>query len=537
MRDADRIAGHHTPVVSGADAVLIAAYAALSVAIAAHVGQDLNWDLLNYHFYNAYMLIEGRIARDVHAAGVQTFLNPTVDMPFYAAVVAGTPPRVFFLSLAAIHGLALFIVHRLTVLLLPAVPARAAMAAGGVAAVTAAFGAGFVSEAGNTMHDNTLAVPVLGSLWWLAARLRASGPLPAGTVMAAGVVAGAAAGLKLAFGVFAIGLCAAVFVVPAPWRARVRGCFTGAAGVGLGVLLTGGFWMWVMSWQFGSPLFPFMNRLMGSPFAPLSNFADLRFMPRDTMQWIFYPFYWLSPQGLVTEPLMRDGRMAAGMMALCSLALAGGLRRVAGEPPDTSIQARRLMLVATYWLVAYVVWLRLFSVYRYIIPLEMLSGILVVAVLARLAPPWPRHLALSFTVCLALSLGVTVPNWGRTPWSDSYFGVNTSRLERYAGATILMWDFPQGYLPPLFPRSATFVRILTNWGMTEEDLMFQRARESIRAAPDGRLFLLDLEPGSIHEQQPATLARLGLERIGDACESHASHSGGFRLCLVRPQPR
>src|SRR5438105_2208625 len=67
------------------------------------LGQDANWDLKNYHLYNAYALLAGRWGIDFIPASLQTFFNPLADIPYYilATKVFLTLPRV----LAAVLGL------------------------------------------------------------------------------------------------------------------------------------------------------------------------------------------------------------------------------------------------------------------------------------------------------------------------------------------------------------------------------------------------------------------------------------------------
>jgi hypothetical protein len=67
------------------------------------LGQDMNWDLLNYHFYNPYLLLADRFDRDVHVAGVQSFLNPAFDVPVYFAI-RNAPPVAVGLALGALQG-------------------------------------------------------------------------------------------------------------------------------------------------------------------------------------------------------------------------------------------------------------------------------------------------------------------------------------------------------------------------------------------------------------------------------------------------
>ena len=61
--------------------MLVAGLASLAL------GQDANWDLQNYHYYNPWAWWNGRIFDwDVAAAQIQTYHNPVLDFPFLAMV-------------------------------------------------------------------------------------------------------------------------------------------------------------------------------------------------------------------------------------------------------------------------------------------------------------------------------------------------------------------------------------------------------------------------------------------------------------------
>jgi hypothetical protein len=40
------------------------------------LGQDRNWDQLNYHIYNAFALLNDKLSIDLAPAGMQTYFNP-----------------------------------------------------------------------------------------------------------------------------------------------------------------------------------------------------------------------------------------------------------------------------------------------------------------------------------------------------------------------------------------------------------------------------------------------------------------------------
>ncbi|MCC7178081.1 MAG: hypothetical protein IT177_06805 [Acidobacteria bacterium] len=520
------------PLLTRNDLRLVAGYATLCVGLGYWLGQDLNWDLLNYHFYNPYQVIHGRFERDVHAAGVQSFHNPLLDFPLYGAVRLGVPPIAFFLWMSAVHGLALWTVHRITLLLVPDRLARFRTTAGLLAAGTSALGAGYLSMLGNTMGDNVVALPLLLALLLLLRAVSADEAQPITTpFVLAGLLAGGAVGAKLAVGPIAMGLLAMALAVPGHARARGTRATGFAAGGAAGVLLAGGYWMWLMYHHFGSPVFPYFNEIFQSPFAPPLDLSDQRFVAGTAFQKVFYPFFWIGTQNLVLEPAFRDGRCAAALLALAATALAAAFDRLSGDAGPRDETVVRLRLLAVFWLVSYVAWLQLFSYYRYIVVLELLGAPVIIGTAMVLTRRGTATLALAVPVCVALAVGARPPDWGRIPWSDSYFGVDPTALAKYEGATILMWDMPQAYVVPFFPPSTTFVRLLSNKGLVPGNAMWTRLEAHVAGAPDDRLYKLDMLPGSIHEKQEGSLAHFGLVAT-DACEMHGSHAGPFRICRL-----
>ena len=46
-------------------------------------GQDVSWDLLSYRLYTPFAVLNGRWGTDVIPAGIHTFFNPLLDIPYY----------------------------------------------------------------------------------------------------------------------------------------------------------------------------------------------------------------------------------------------------------------------------------------------------------------------------------------------------------------------------------------------------------------------------------------------------------------------
>ena len=203
-------------------------------AYALWAGQDNSWDLRNYHFYNPFAYLTGRMGHDIAVSHVATYYNPLMYIPFYWAVTSLPPKAVGFL-LGVIPGfnmLLLYAIARQVVSL--STPLRTAglcFAGGGVRDA----GADGVAETGTSYADTIMSLPVLAAVWLIvryrerfAESVRRGWPVAA----AAGVLVGAALGVKLPFAVYAVGICAAFFGLPLPFGRRFRLAFI----FGLGVL-------------------------------------------------------------------------------------------------------------------------------------------------------------------------------------------------------------------------------------------------------------------------------------------------------------
>ena len=47
---------------------------------------ELLWDFANYHYYNPWAFLNGRVGYDIAPASVNTYSNPLIEIPFYYMV-------------------------------------------------------------------------------------------------------------------------------------------------------------------------------------------------------------------------------------------------------------------------------------------------------------------------------------------------------------------------------------------------------------------------------------------------------------------
>jgi hypothetical protein len=390
------------------------------------LGQDANWDLRNYHLYNPFALLNGRFGVDLMPAGMQTNFNALLDLPYYLlargplaglprlmAAAAGLP---FGLLLFATLGLARWVLQ-------PADAAGAALAViavaiGGTAAAT-------VSEIGTTFNDISCAVLLVGAL-------ALGGPdcterRPGWRVAAAGAMAGAAVALKLTNAVLAPGVLAGLLVAAPGWRVRwgVLWRFAvAAAAVGLAL---GGPLALALESRHGNPVFPLLNGLFRSPWYPPVDFYDTRFLPRSSLQAWFYPFWWVRRNAsLVTESgnPFRDARGALAMLALPILAV--------GLVKADAARRRRVGALIVATVVAYLGWLRVFSILRYAVALEAFAAVLIVTAAGDLAALVSRRRVAAPVLAALLLAGLLrhtqPPDWWRIPYGRRVWDIETVRL-------------------------------------------------------------------------------------------------------------
>ena len=283
-----------------------AGYLALCIAVAGLAslakGQDANWDLQNYHFYDPWALVHGRLLTfDVVAAQLQTFHNPALDLAFFAMVAADWPPRLIAFVLAVPAGVAAFFLGKIVLLLFPgeASATRATLR-------TAAFAIGITGAIGwavlgTTMNEWPIAALTLAAVFIVVRAIAAASwaPVAARSLMAAGFIAGLASGLKLTAATYALAMCVALlFRRPLfqDLRAGVREALWFAFAVLGGLAVSIGWWGWMLWSQFANPVFPYLNQWFRSPWWDAWPVLARAFGPFTLGGWLTFPYDMLWPR-------------------------------------------------------------------------------------------------------------------------------------------------------------------------------------------------------------------------------------------------
>jgi hypothetical protein len=410
------------------------------------VGEDVNWDWMNYHEYNVWAVINDRYGIDAMPAGFQTYFNPVVYFPIYY-LRHWLPLPYGMMIMGAVHGLNLLLIYFLVRVLLRQTVTVSAI---GAAILIAAVGPMTLSEVGTSFSDILTALPILAGCVLILSASESNH----GRYVLAGLLIGAAVGLKLTNAVYAIGAAAAVLAASRPHLATL--CL--GIGGAVGALATGGAWSLMLWRELGNPIFPLFNAVFHSPELVPSNIMDWQFLPRGLLDALAYPFYWLVGDNRSSEYPFRDARFAVAAV-LIVLGIGRGL------VTRTDIFTRRDTQFLLFFGVSYAAWLAVFSIQRYAVALELLCAPLIVLLMARVmagAPGAiprrsPRLNAALLVIAVAIALWSQPGDWFRRPWSNPYQPAISKSLEQ--PANYLLLDKPLAYIAPLLPAQSRFYQI------------------------------------------------------------------------------
>ncbi|HEY7992397.1 MAG TPA: hypothetical protein VID77_13490 [Stellaceae bacterium] len=454
---------------------------------------DANWDLANYHYYNAWAFLNGRIGEDIFPAGGQTFLNPILDLPFYWANVH-LPGRMVAFGLAFFQGTCISGLYLLSRRLLFSRATVLDAAATLAVAFVGITGAVSLSEVGTVFHDYVGAVAAIFCFLLLVPAGTDAEPLgrPSWRIALAGFILGSAGGLKETNLYLAAGITVALPLLGGKIRGLAASIAVFVAAELAGMALCGGFWAWFLWRHFHNPVYPFFNAIFQSPFAPAENLYDVRWSPHGWAEWLFYPWIFFRHPHRVAELALRDLRIPVLFVA----APLGALLLALTKTPDASERRQRRRFLRFYLGslgLAYMLWLIMFPIQRYAMALEVMAAPVCAMIAAEL--PW-RRLCAPVTVLILAGFLTTfsVVSWGRGHWRGLDGGrivdVTLPDLGQTSGDLVLLRSHPAAFVAPWFPAATRFIQFGANDAPDIPLAKFNLKLECPIAEARGRIFIV-----------------------------------------------
>ncbi|MHB1206923.1 MAG: hypothetical protein ACYCZX_15235, partial [Rhodospirillaceae bacterium] len=239
------------------------------------------------------------------------------------------------------------------------------------------------------------------------------------------------------------------------WR-RMFLSFWFGIGITAGLAVSCGFFMWHLWHDFHNPFFPYFNNFFASPFGASASYRDLRFIPKGIFETLAFPVVFSFDPSHVGEIAFRDFRiLAAYVVLLVSAAML--VRRKPAEAAMVEPLAARYLIAAAA--LTFAVWIPLFSIYRYIIPLEMLAP-LVCAAAVGLWPLSARARVVTVGVILALVTVTAKPGtWlRRNTFTEHLVEVTAPPLPAGSLVTLIGIE-PLSYVIPSLPADISVLRL------------------------------------------------------------------------------
>jgi hypothetical protein len=357
------------------------------------LGQDVNWDLRNYHYFDPYWLLVNHM-KDILPAQLQTYYSPFLDVPFYVSVNHLSPRLIAFL-IAVVQGTAFPILYLISRQFTTRRLLALSLAALGMCTSEA------LAELGTILGDTLIAPLLLGAILLgiqsvgSEPRLGRAPNHPVGWVFFAGGLAGVATGLKPSGLPIALGVVVAVLLVTRGTRRRLTAFAATAGGLVVGVLVTYGWWGYELWSRYRNPVLPYFNQFFHSAYAPIS--PNSYPIPHGIANVLFGPVLWTLNPYRVNETNFVELSLVFLELLLVLLVVSSVIKAVrARSKPRFFDTDRQRFLMG----VSYLVWVLEFGLYRYFVPIEMLSFVAIFVCLqamrtripirefAQVAPRW-----------------------------------------------------------------------------------------------------------------------------------------------------
>ena len=474
------------------------------------IGQDGNFDLLNYHFFTGYSYLTNRIG-DIAPANIQTFTHPAVNVLTYFAFDKLIFPYSAWLILS---------VQLLSIPALMLIADEISLSLTGnkisleknISLLICIISPLWLSELGTSFFSSTTTPLVLWSLY-LIIRKNQNGVLEG---IVAGTLMGIALGLKLTNAPFVIGSAFAV-ILKSVFENKEKYRFLTAYIIGgiIGVLITSG-WYWELWVTWGNPLFPFYNKIFRSPYFEITNWRDNRWMFHNIKDYINFIADACVITNKTSEVPFKDSRII--LISIAPLILLMKAKRLFDD---------KTILFITFFYVSYLLWALLFAYQRYAIPLEIMYGLIIWVTLHYVTKnKIIKNLTLIFITVISLS-NFHIPNWGHltaNKVAKDPFGLDFSNNFDNRPARYLVDGVTISYLLKYLNPQSQFFGI--RFSPQVDELI------KVKIKKESSLPLRILTTESSMKDLPSVLSRFELNDKKLSCNPLYSNAGRYVICSV-----
>jgi hypothetical protein len=419
------------------------------------LGQDRNFDLANYHLYNAFSFLNDKFDSDFAVASYQTYQNPILDL-LYFFLIQHTPPQFTSFLMGWIHGLVFIILFIICSKIIKENSLNKSL----FLAISGCLTANFLSGIGNTMGDNTTAILTTLSIaiiilrWDELNENRLS--VYSYPLIFSGLLMGVATGLKLTNASFALALGLSILTVKSN---RISKNLIYSLSALSGLLLVSGFWYFKIWGAFRNPIFPMYSNLFPNTFMDHNPFAneDSLLGPQNFIELILWPY-------ISSIEYQRIGRGLIHQIywpIIYTLAIFLLYKKLLKKKMTKPFKEKEIF-ISCFVFASYLIWLTIFTTQRYLVTAEVFLPMLIYIYISKIYPQektWvfsKRLIIISALVVLIGGFG----SYGHSSFTSPPFQAKLPKIENPSKVIILMTDkTPLGWLVTLFPKNISFIRL------------------------------------------------------------------------------
>lgn len=436
--------------------------------IAVFLGKDLDFDLANYHYYNAFALLHHRFNIDYWPPSyIHVFFSPTADLLTYFLINNLPPLAAVFLS-GSLHGINLWLLYLIAQCFLPKKIFAILFAV--FIAIIGMMGAMTFPSIGNFKNDLIVSLFIL-SFILLQIKVWQNDFSKTREMYLRSLLAtcflGLGLGIKLTASLFLVGSIGALLCLPLPNKIKINVLMISLLGTILGLAISGGYWMLMLWHRYHNPVFPFLNQIFHAVDYPAINFRYDEFIPADLKHFIFYPFYF-SWNGTIADGRFLDFRFLIVYLLMICTGVSLCYRKL-------RFRVQKSISLPLTWLILFFIFSYLtcemyFGSIRYMLVLEMLSPLMIFLLFKTI---FKNSLAVFLTLCVFVFLtltskhalvGTRVKSYG-----EDYFHVSLPNFIVNAKEALVLTPYtiyarsndprPQTYLIAFLPKQWQYIGI------------------------------------------------------------------------------
>lgn len=357
----------------------------LGGVISAFLQQDLIWDFVNYHFYNAWAFLNNRVGYDILLGGINIFFNPIGEIPLYYLVLYFNdfPAFIFFMQGLWFGGL-LWVYYKIAKIYFNQDDLRSKLQIVLTLIIAATANATFL-QIGSSTNEIQTSFLISLAIYLLLKELFVEQTGKRLPFIVSASLLGISLGIKYTCFFWIICITLGILIFHKNIKNFKRNfCYFAIFGV-ISFLAISGFWLLKMWQLYESPFFPFFNKIFQSEWGSSGNFRDKSFIPTNMFEYIFWPLITsLSlhrKEGL--DMFVVDFRQAIVYLIF----LVYGITYIV-----KSILKKQQKIEPKWWFLfwmtisSYILWMSIFSISRYYIIGEFFISIYIAKALLSFRP-------------------------------------------------------------------------------------------------------------------------------------------------------